>query len=105
MGFATTRLGLRVAFCGGQRAVRVRELLMELGVPRTKMRPQSCKASLCLHSVEKNAIIALKKVYISFQIYQELVTSNLNHFSWLWVVFGCKLLGVCHLLLCHARGE
>lgn len=28
----------------GQRAVRVRELLMELGVPRTKMRPQSCKA-------------------------------------------------------------
>ena len=28
----------------GQRAARVRELLMELGVPRTKMRPQSCKA-------------------------------------------------------------
>lgn len=28
----------------GQRAVRVRDLLMELGVPRTKMRPQSCKA-------------------------------------------------------------
>lgn len=28
----------------GQRAVRVRDLLIELGVPRTKMRPQSCKA-------------------------------------------------------------
>ena len=36
------------AFCPrvGQRAVRVRDLLMDLGVPRTRMRPQSCKASL-----------------------------------------------------------
>lgn len=43
----------------GRRAVRVRELLMELGVPRTQMRPQSCKA---LHPLSRTQLAVNRRV-------------------------------------------
>ncbi|CAJ1402656.1 unnamed protein product [Effrenium voratum] len=45
----------------GQRAARVRELLMALGVPRTQMRPQSCKA---LHPLSRTRHAANRRVEV-----------------------------------------
>eukprot|EP00913_Durusdinium_trenchii_P003284 g3039.t1 len=57
----------------GRRAVRVRELLMELGVPRTQMRPQSCKA---LHPLSRTQLAVNRRVELHILGAQLLLMSD-----------------------------